>query len=116
MAANRSQTMYQALTSIWARGGVAGFYQGLIPWVSLVTVASANANGCCRPGLRLLPRELCSCSPLLRWKDAVLSAGINPGAAGLLGGMTGGIAQAYATMGMLAYYRRQSVLQLFRHY
>lgn len=28
-----------------------------------------------------------------------LSGGISPGFAGLLGGMTGGIAQAYATMG-----------------
>lgn len=34
-------------------------------------------------------------------EGASLAAGINPGAAGLLGGMTGGIAQAYATMGML---------------
>jgi len=34
MAANRSQTMFQAVQSVWARGGVAGFYQGLIPWVS----------------------------------------------------------------------------------
>lgn len=33
MAANRSQTMLQATQSVWARGGVAGFYQGLIPWV-----------------------------------------------------------------------------------
>lgn len=32
-------------------------------------------------------------------EGAALSAAINPAAAGLLGGMTGGIAQAYATMG-----------------
>lgn len=32
-------------------------------------------------------------------ETATLAAGINPGLAGLLGGMTGGIAQAYATMG-----------------
>lgn len=32
-------------------------------------------------------------------ETASLAAGINPGVAGLLGGMTGGIAQAYATMG-----------------
>lgn len=37
-------------------------------------------------------------------EGAALTAGINPAAAGLLGGMTGGIAQAYATMGMLAYF------------
>ena len=33
MAANRSQTMGQAFRNVWSRGGVAGFYQGLIPWV-----------------------------------------------------------------------------------
>lgn len=35
MAANRSQSMFQALRAVWARGGTAGFYQGLIPWVSV---------------------------------------------------------------------------------
>ena len=33
MAANRQQTMFQAIQTVWSRGGVAGFYQGLIPWV-----------------------------------------------------------------------------------
>ena len=32
-------------------------------------------------------------------ETASLAAGINPAFAGLLGGMTGGVAQAYATMG-----------------
>ena len=32
-------------------------------------------------------------------EEKSLAAGINPGLAGLLGGMTGGVAQAYATMG-----------------
>ena len=35
MAANRSQSMLQACKHVWARGGVAGFYQGLIPWVTI---------------------------------------------------------------------------------
>jgi hypothetical protein len=34
MAANRSQSMVQACKYVWNRGGVAGFYQGLIPWVT----------------------------------------------------------------------------------
>lgn len=34
MAANRSQTMAQSFKAVWSRGGVAGLYQGLIPWVS----------------------------------------------------------------------------------
>jgi hypothetical protein len=33
-------------------------------------------------------------------ETAILGMGISPAAAGLLGGMSGGIAQAYATMGM----------------
>jgi hypothetical protein len=37
-------------------------------------------------------------------ETASLSAGINPGLAGLLGGMTGGVAQAYATMGSLSFF------------
>jgi hypothetical protein len=32
-------------------------------------------------------------------ETATLGAGINPAFAGLLGGMAGGVAQAYATMG-----------------
>jgi len=33
MAANRSQSMPVAIKTIMSRGGYAGFYQGLIPWV-----------------------------------------------------------------------------------
>ena len=33
-------------------------------------------------------------------EEKTLGMGVNPAVAGLLGGMTGGIAQAYATMGM----------------
>jgi Mitochondrial carrier protein len=32
LAANRGQSMAAALSSIYARGGVLGFFQGLIPW------------------------------------------------------------------------------------
>ena len=85
MAANRSQTMYQALKSIWARGGVVGFYQGLIPWAWI----EASTKGAV---LLFTASEV---------EDFSLRAGVNPAFAGLLGGMTGGVAQAYATMGVL---------------
>jgi len=49
-------------------------------------------------------------------EEKSLAAGINPGLAGLLGGMTGGVAQAYATMG--AYFPLSAFLRtrsLFWH-
>ncbi|KDQ63408.1 hypothetical protein JAAARDRAFT_29439 [Jaapia argillacea MUCL 33604] len=83
MAANRSQSMFQALSTIWSRGGVAGFYQGLIPWAWI----EASTKGAVL---------LFTASEIETYGAA---AGINPGVAGLLGGMGGGVAQAYATMG-----------------
>ncbi|KAG6381061.1 mitochondrial carrier [Boletus reticuloceps] len=83
MAANRSQTMAQATKAVWARGGVAGFFQGLIPWAWI----EASTKG----GVLLFTAS--------EIESAVVTMGISPAAAGLLGGMGGGVAQAYATMG-----------------
>ncbi|KAJ7275178.1 putative YHM2-protein of the mitochondrial carrier family [Mycena haematopus] len=83
MAANRAQSMLQATKAVWARGRVAGFYQGLIPWAWI----EASTKGAV---LIFAASEV---------ETATLNAGINPAAAGLLGGMVGGVAQAYATMG-----------------
>ncbi|PAV22287.1 mitochondrial carrier [Pyrrhoderma noxium] len=83
MAANRSQTMLQALRTVWSRGGVSGFYQGLIPWAWI----EASTKGAV---LLFTASEI---------ESAVMGLGINQAAAGLVGGMGGGIAQAYATMG-----------------
>jgi len=83
MAANRSQTMFQAVQAVWARGGVAGFYQGLIPWAWI----EASTKGAV---LLFTASEI---------ETATTALGANPAAAGLLGGMGGGIVQAYATMG-----------------
>ncbi|KAG6911539.1 hypothetical protein DXG01_011841 [Tephrocybe rancida] len=83
MAANRSQTMWQACKTVWSRGGVVGYYQGLIPWAWI----EASTKGAV---LVFTASEV---------ETATLAAGINPAFAGLLGGMTGGVAQAYATMG-----------------
>ncbi|KAI5835291.1 mitochondrial carrier domain-containing protein [Schizophyllum commune] len=83
MAANRSQTMWQACKSVWSRGGVVGFYQGLIPWAWI----EASTKGAV---LIFTASEV---------ESKTLEWGINPAAAGLIGGMSGGIMQAYATMG-----------------
>lgn len=83
MASNRQQTMMQALRTVWSRGGVLGFYQGLIPWAWI----EASTKGAV---LLFTAAEI---------EKVAKGSGIGPGAAGLLGGMGGGIAQAYATMG-----------------
>lgn len=86
MAANRQQTMGQALRSVWSRGGVAGFYQGLIPWAWI----EASTKGAV---LLFTAAEV---------EKASASFGMSQATGGLLGGVTGGVAQAYATMGMYA--------------
>ncbi|CAL1695520.1 unnamed protein product [Somion occarium] len=83
MAANRQQTMLQAVQTVWSRGGVTGFYQGLIPWAWI----EASTKGAV---LLFTASEI---------ETKTVAMGLNPAAAGLLGGMGGGIAQAYATMG-----------------
>ncbi|KAG6841940.1 hypothetical protein C0991_005120 [Blastosporella zonata] len=83
MAANRSQSMWEACRTVWSRGGAVGYYQGLIPWAWI----EASTKGAV---LVFTASEV---------ETAALGGGINPALAGLLGGMTGGIAQAYATMG-----------------
>lgn len=83
MAANRSQTMLQALRSVWSRGGVSGFYQGLIPWAWI----EASTKG----GVLLFTAA--------EVESRAMEFGLSPASAGLVGGMSGGIVQAYATMG-----------------
>ncbi|KAJ7706316.1 mitochondrial carrier domain-containing protein [Mycena rosella] len=83
MAANRAQPMMQAVKTVWSRGGVAGFYQGLIPWAWI----EASTKGAV---LVFTASEV---------ETKTLDMGVSPAVAGLLGGMSGGVAQAYATMG-----------------
>jgi len=61
-----------------------GLYQGLIPWAWI----EASTKGAV---LIFTASEV---------ETATLGMAISPAAAGLLGGMSGGIAQAYATMGV----------------
>jgi hypothetical protein len=84
MAANRQQTMLQAFNTVLSRGGIKGFYQGLIPWAWI----EASTKGAV---LLFASGEI---ETMAKEKFGLGGAG-----AGLLGGMGGGIAQAYATMG-----------------
>jgi hypothetical protein len=63
--------------------GIPRFYQGLIPWAWI----EASTKGAV---LLFTAAEI---------ETVAVSNGISPAVAGLLGGMGGGISQAYATMG-----------------
>ncbi|EGV62998.1 Mitochondrial DNA replication protein yhm2 [Yamadazyma tenuis] len=83
MAANRKFSIFQATKHIWARGGVLGFYQGLIPWAWI----EASTKGA----------VLLFVSAEAEYQFKVLGA--NNFLAGMGGGVSGGLAQAYLTMG-----------------
>lgn len=84
MAANRGDSMAGAIRRIWSRGGVLGFYQGLIPWAWI----EASTKGAV---LLFVSAEA----------EYVAKANLGFGnfAAGISGGVIGGLAQAYLTMG-----------------
>ncbi|OBA23801.1 mitochondrial carrier [Metschnikowia bicuspidata var. bicuspidata NRRL YB-4993] len=83
MAANRSLSLVQAGKLVWSRGGVLGFYQGLIPWAWI----EASTKGAV---LLFVSAEA---------EYQYRSLGFSSFLAGMGGGVTGGVAQAYLTMG-----------------
>ncbi|KAH3688635.1 hypothetical protein WICPIJ_000380 [Wickerhamomyces pijperi] len=83
MAANRSLSLLQSAKLVWSRGGVFGFYQGLIPWAWI----EASTKGAV---LLFVSSEA---------EYYFKSFGASNFGAGIGGGMTGGVAQAYLTMG-----------------
>ncbi|KAL2126874.1 hypothetical protein VTI74DRAFT_11695 [Chaetomium olivicolor] len=83
MAAHRGDGFATALGRIWNRGGVLGFYQGLIPWAWI----EASTKGAV---LLFVASEA---------EYYARSAGASEFVGGIVGGVTGGVAQAYATMG-----------------
>jgi hypothetical protein len=95
--------MFQACKSVWSRGGVAGLYQGLIPWVcagsSQILMTSNMKSSILQAWIEASTKGAVLIFTASEVETATLGVGINPAFAGLLGGMSGGIAQAYATMG-----------------
>lgn len=83
MAANRNISLLQATKLVWSRGGVKGFYQGLIPWAWI----EASTKGA----------VLLFVSAEAEYRFRTL--GLNSFVSGMGGGITGGVAQAYLTMG-----------------
>jgi hypothetical protein len=83
MAANRSLSLLQSAKLVWSRGGVFGFYQGLIPWAWI----EASTKGAV---LLFVSAEA---------EYHFKKLGANNFGAGIGGGVIGGVAQAYLTMG-----------------
>ncbi|KAG2223941.1 hypothetical protein INT45_009393 [Circinella minor] len=93
LAANRGQSLAEALKTIYSRGGAFGFYQGLIPW-AWIEAASKGA-------------VLLFTASEFEYRSR--AAGASPFMAGIVGGMTGGIAQAYSTMGFCTFMKTVEV-------
>lgn len=83
MAANRSLSIVQATKLVLSRGGLLGFYQGLIPWAWI----EASTKGAV---LLFVSAEA---------EYHFKRFGASNFVAGMGGGVTGGLAQAYLTMG-----------------
>ncbi|KAJ3127373.1 hypothetical protein HK098_006457 [Nowakowskiella sp. JEL0407] len=93
MAANRGDTMPASIQKIWQRGGFFGFYQGLIPWAWI----EAGTKGAV---LLFAASEM---------EYGMLYAGYSPAIAGVVGGMGGGVCQAYTTMGFCTFMKTVEV-------
>lgn len=83
MAAHRDLSFLQSIKHVWSRGGIFGFYQGLIPWAWI----EASTKGAV-----LL---FVSAEAEYRFK----TLGLGNFGAGIMGGVMGGVTQAYLTMG-----------------
>ncbi|KAF2623199.1 mitochondrial DNA replication protein [Macroventuria anomochaeta] len=85
VSANRNATLGEAGRALLARGLIRGFYQGLIPWAWL----EASTKGAI---LILTSTEVSY--------HSTHSFGLGPAVGATLGGVAGGAAQSYLTMGM----------------
>ncbi|ORZ11230.1 mitochondrial carrier domain-containing protein [Absidia repens] len=93
LAANRGQSLAQALSAVYSRGGLLGYYQGLIPW--------AWIEGATKGAVLLFTAS--------EFEYRATVAGASPFMAGIIGGMAGGIAQAYSTMGFCTFMKTVEV-------
>ncbi|CCD27271.1 Yhm2p NDAI_0K00800 [Naumovozyma dairenensis CBS 421] len=83
MAANRNLNFLNSIKYVWSRGGISGFYQGLIPWAWI----EASTKGA----------VLLFVSAETEYRLKLLGAGNFT--SGIIGGISGGVIQSYLTMG-----------------
>jgi hypothetical protein len=93
MAANRAEGMLGACRTIYSRGGIFGFYQGLIPWAWIEAATKGSV-------LIFAQSEL---------DYQCKNAGLSNFTSAILAGMGGGIAQAYTTMGFCTFMKTVEV-------
>jgi len=93
LAANRNDSIFVAAKKTYQRGGILGFYQGLIPW--------AWIEACTKGAVLIFTASE------IEYKARV--AGSSPFMAGIIGGMGGGLAQAYTTMGFCTFMKTVEV-------
>eukprot|EP00834_Sanchytrium_tribonematis_P007078 NODE_590_length_5625_cov_0.852515.p4 type:complete len:274 gc:universal NODE_590_length_5625_cov_0.852515:3012-3833(+) len=93
MAANRGDNLRTAIKKTYQRGGVFGYWQGLIPWAWI----EAGTKGAV---LLFASYEV---------ESFLQTFGVNKTAASMTGGAVGGIAQAYTTMGFCTFMKTVEV-------
>ncbi|KAM0753876.1 mitochondrial carrier [Meredithblackwellia eburnea MCA 4105] len=95
-AANRSDSLTTAISKTYARGGYRGFWQGLIPWAWIESSTSG--------GVLLFTSSFV--------ETQAVNHGVSKGTAGLMGGILGGAAQAYLSMGVCTTMKTAEVTRL----
>ncbi|KAF0852869.1 mitochondrial solute carrier [Andalucia godoyi] len=93
LAANRGDSLAQAFSKSWNRGGIFGFYQGLFPWAMI----EASTKGA----------VLMFAQAEMEWWAR--RAGASSAWASAIGGMGGGVVQAYSTMGFCTFMKTVEV-------
>jgi hypothetical protein len=93
MAANRADGMVKSISKIYSRGGLRGFYQGLIPWAWFEAATKGSV--------------LIFAASII--DKSCTDAGLSKASSSILSGMGGGIAQAYATMGFCTFMKTVEV-------
>ena len=96
MAADRSKGALGAIKTIYSRGGLFGFYQGLIPWAWIEAATKGSV-------LIFAQSEL-----EYRFKKAQFSNFTSS----VFAGMGGGLAQAYTTMGFCTFMKTVEVTRV----
>lgn len=94
LAAHRADSLISAVKKTYQRGGIAGFYQGLVPWAWI----EASTKG----GVLLF-----ASSEIDYFLKSRLQ--MTPAFSGVLSGMGGGLAQAYTTMGFCTFMKTVEV-------